>query len=219
MKSLVLLLALSFAVGIPSFGAGSGETEESAGWAGLRDGAAAFDSGDVQKAIELFSAAAQSGDREVAATGYYNHGTALALAAERSEDPEAVRPMLESAYQSLKRAYALGGLADQDQKNAQRNMQIVRERLAQQNEESQQNSDQNSESEEEQDGEEQNKNDESQPGAESDTEQEQQTGAEEEGEQMEEQRVNDILDQEAENQENREILELKGGIVDVDRDW
>ena len=220
MRSMVITLIFLCVLCALSFGEGSGETGDAAGWANLRNGAAAFDSGDMQKAIEFFSEAAQSPDKGIAATGYYNHGTALALVAEAGGNPDDVPLLLESAYQSLKRAYALQGLSDQDRRNAQRNMQIIRERLSQLSEESQQNSDENSEesseSDEDQTGEQQeSENQESEN-------QESQSGEdeiEENGEQMEEQQVNDILDQEAENQERREILELKGGIVDVDKDW
>ncbi len=213
-----LLCALSAALS----GEGSKELGDEVGLANLRDGTAAFESGDAQKAIEMFAAAATSQEQAIAASGYYNHGTALAMIAEDSQNQEELPAMLESAYQSLKRAYSLKGLSDRDRGRTQRNMQIVRERLSQLQKESEQDKEGDpDESEEEQPGEQQNsQSEDGQTEAEKDkTAEENRTQGDEKDGEMEEQKMNEILDQEADNQESREILEITGGIIDVDRDW
>ena len=139
-----------FAV-IPVYSAGQQEVVDP-----FADAAAQYSSGNLQEAAETFKRAASSADAETASAAYYNHGTVHAELARQTQDAAEKRELLESSYDSLKRAAEIGELPGEVQKQARRNMEVVRELLSQLPEDasqSQQQDGQDGDSEQSQEGE------------------------------------------------------------------
>lgn len=239
-KYFILITIITF-FSFPLMGNGISEPSDSAGAVQLREGVESFNEGNLQEAISLFTKAVNSNNVKIAAAAHYNHGTALAKAAESSEDQKEIPSILEAAYQSIKRAYLLNSLSKEEKINAQRNMQIIRERLSRlQNQDNQQEQDdKNQDSEESEKGESGEDSEENENGRQDEqnqnksdvknnednkqeTDKDNKQDNEEEyaaQEAAEEQEMNDILDQERDNKEIRQILESKGGTYDIDKDW
>lgn len=234
-----IILSLSF----PLSGNGITEYLNTNETAQLNEGVNAYKSGDIQKAINFFYEAASSSNPEIASSAYYNHGTALAKAAESTKDQKEFLSMMEKAYQSIKRSFLLDALSKEEKINAQRNMQIIREKLLQSqnlnNQSKQDNkSDNNEESENSESGnssedktdsdkDEQNNNESDESSHKNTNGQQNNDDNEKDADKPEsaaeeideEKEMNDILDQETDNKQIRQILESKGGIYNVDKNW
>ncbi len=235
MKYIFLICSIGF-LSFSLMGEGISEAADN-GTEKLQKGVESFNTGNIQEAISLFAEASNSGNDKIAASAYYNHGTALAKASDSIEDSSKVQPMLESAYQSIKRACLLDALSKENMVRARRNMQLIREKLLQlQNESNQKENSKDHKSEESMNDENSKdnteKNDDGQKSqkqnSNSDMNKEQQDNnmqssgdqeTESSSESMEEKEMNDILNQESKNMQVRQILESKGGISNVDKDW
>ncbi len=105
------------------FASGSGGSPLSAG-------VELYSEGRLQEAADEFRKAAASEDGRTASAGYYNLGTVQAELAARAQTQDEKKPLLESAYESLKRAADIGRLPAEQMKNVRKNMQVVREELS-----------------------------------------------------------------------------------------
>ncbi len=222
MKYIFLICSIGF-LSFPLMGEGISEVADN-GTEKLQKGVESFNTGNLQEAISLFAEASNSGNDKIAASAYYNHGTALAKASDSIEDTSKVQPMLESAYQSIKRACLLNTLSEENMVRAQRNMQIIREKMLQlQNKSDQKENSKDDKSEESMNDDnsedKKEKNEDGQNGQDSNIQDSGDQETETAPESMEEKEMNDILDQESKNMQIRQILESKGGLSDVDKDW
>ena len=235
----LFLIYIVFFLSFPLMGAGLSETGNSKETEQLQRGIESFNSGKFQEAINLFAELSNSNNNGIAASAYYNHGTALVKATEKIEDKKKIPDMLESAYQSIKRAWLLDTLTEENKISAQRNMQIIREKLAQMQNQSEQDSEDGESGDSESSGDETDKDRNEQNPADSENgsqeqnrgsamnnetgdDKEQESGNEENEptkEPVEEQTMNDILNEESENKLVRQLLESKGGVNEVDKDW
>ena len=122
-----LFISLLFLLALPAFSAGQSENPDTAY---LSAGAEEYGSGNLQGAADLFKKAAASTDTGISSIGYYNYGTLQSELAGAEPDPAKKRQILEDAYAALNRSAGIGGLPEEQERQARRNMEVVREKLS-----------------------------------------------------------------------------------------